>query len=447
MVPHRRSSEWERRVFRAGILGCSMAGLLIAMGWARFVVATVGAVFLAGAITLERRRLAPLVWASVAFTAPLQGVRVNRLLALSDVLLLLALLMILPEALRWRRRVVPAGLVFAFALLVGAGLVGTFWASDAGASLVNLIKIVLAAAGTVVAMSLWDPGEESLRRFAWLWLGGAFVSASWAVATPRSIVGRSPGLTTHPNHFGLMCVLAVGLALGLALSHVGRLRWFALVSVLLLTVGVGLSGSRSALLGLVVTLGLLSALTRSFRLLLGLGAATLIGAIVILGGVISVPESHALSRLAGGGGSELSDLDRKAEATKALASIADHPFTGEGFEFAQAAHSIYLQVLVVGGPVALIAFLAISGLVLRMGTRSIQAQQGSPTWPILAGLTAGYGGYLASGTFDNILWDRYLWTYIALLVVLAATPSGERSAGLARQAEAVPLARSGAPQS
>jgi len=48
----------------------------------------------------------------------------------------------------------------------------------------------------------------------------------------------------------------------------------------------------------------------------------------------------------------------------------------------------------------------------------------------VGGLTGGFAGYLASGAFDNILWDRYLWTYLGLLIVLAGTMRLEgRSAG------------------
>lgn len=394
---------------------------MVAVGRASTALALVAAGSLAGLTVLERRRLAPVLWAGVAFTAPLQGVRAAPILALSDILLVAALVAILPDVLIGWRRLMPAGVTLAFGLLITAGLIGTFFAQDVGASLANLVKIVLASAGSVVAMALWDPGPARLHRFAWLWFGGACTSAAWAAVTPRTFVGRSVGLTTHPNHFGLVCVLGVGLGLGLALSSSGRARLAAVSGVVLLTAGIGLSGSRSALLGLAFTIGLAAILTRRLRLLVATGAAIAIASMAVIVGMIHVPETHALSRLGGGGGSAGSDAERAQALTGAWSSIGRHPFTGEGFQFAQAAHSIYLQVLVVGGPLALLSFLWVSWLIMRTGLRAAQAGRDERNASIAAGLVSGYAGYLASGTFENILWDRYLWTYIGLLLVVAAS--------------------------
>lgn len=423
MVVHERSGVAAGGICLLAFLTCAAAGLVAATGRATVALTLVGVAILAGATILERSRVAPLLWAGAAFTAPLQGVRVSTVLALSDVLLVAAFVTILPDAFRGWRRVVPPGVVIAFGLLLTAGLVGTFFAPSASASLVNLVKIVLAAAGSVVFMALWDPGADSLRRFAWLWFAGATSSATLAAIRPREFVGRALGLTTHPNHFGLVCLLAVGLGLGLVLSSTGRVRMATCACVLILIAGAGLSGSRAAILGLAVTIGTTALLTRKFRVLAATGVGVIVAAMAVVAGIVHVPASHALSRLGGGGGSAASDAERNALLSEAFASIARHPFTGEGFEFAQVAHSIYVQALVVGGPLALIGFLCVCGLILRTGARAATAQRGRRDGPVLAGLTAGYAGYLVSGAFDNILWDRYLWVYIGLLLALAASAS------------------------
>ena len=412
-----------------GLAACVAAGVLVAAGMVVLAGALIVFVVAGALIVLERRRIAPLLWAAVAVTAPLQGVRVGPLLAVSDVLLVLALLAILPDARLRRRRVVPRGVVVAFGLLVISGLIGTFFAASVTLSLVNLFKIVLAAAGSVVAMVLWDPGARHLRRFAWLWLVGATASAVWAAATPRSFVGRSLGLTTHPNHFGLVCVLGVGLALGLAFSSSGRARWVALGSAAILALGVGLSGSRSGLLGLVFTIAAIGVLTRRFRLFVAIGVFVTLGSMAVIAGLVDIPESNALSRITGGGGSELSDAERRQVSQDAFATIGRHPFTGTGFELAQAAHSIYLQALVVGGVPGLVSFLCVCGLIVRAGLRAVRTRRGQRDGQLVAGLTAGYFGYLSSGAFDNILWDRYLWTYLGLLIVLSATPGSDEPLG------------------
>ena len=401
--------------------GCAVAGVLVACGWAA-IGATLGAgALLLGLIVFSRRRLAAVLWAGVAFTAPLQGVRVGSALALSDLVIILAVLAILPDVTRGWRQVVPDGLVTAFGVLVLAGLVGTFFAPSTAESIAVLFKIVLAAAGSIVAMALWRPSREELRRFAWLWMAGATASAVWGAIAPRELyAGRTAGLTTHPNHFGLVCALGVGLGLGLALSSAGRARLAALACVIVLIGGVGISGSRTALFALVVAVGVTAILTRRFRLLVTVAVVAVLASISVIIGIVKIPDSHALSRLVGGGASAVSDVERQQTLEAALASIERHPVTGEGFGLALAAHNIYVQALVVGGPLALLGFLGVSGLIVRRGLGAPRQARGGRDGPLLAGLTAGYIAYLCSGIFDNILWDRYLWTYIGLLLTLAA---------------------------
>lgn len=424
------------RTALACLLACLAAGVAVAYGGAILALGAVVAAIVVAAIILDRRRMATVLWAGVAFTAPMQGVRIAPVLTLADVLIVAAFATSLPEVLGGWPRVVPRGVVYAFGVLVSAGLAGTFFAPSVAASLGNLFKIVLAAAGSLVIMALWNPGPDRLRRFAWLWFAGALASAIWGIVTPRPYAGRAAGLTVHPNHFGLVCMLAVGLGLGLALSSRGWARWGALGGVVILVGGIGLSGSRAAILGLVVTVGLTAVLARRFRLLVATGVAALLAGMAIVVGIVRVPGANALSRLVGGGASAASDAERSKALAEAFASFDRHPFTGEGFEFAQVAHNIYLQVLVVGGPLALLSFLCVNALLLKAAVRSLSAQSGRSQRPLLAGLTAGYAGYLVAGTFVNILWDRYLWTYIGLLLLLAAS-SDDRPAVRERRKSSV----------
>lgn len=415
------------RVSLLGLTGCVVTGSLVASGQAMAAVVLVGGALLAGLLVLQRRRATDGLWAAVAFTAPLQGVRIIPEVALSDLLIVVALIAMLPHVRRGWRRTVPGGVVAAFGLIVVAGIVGTFFAPSTAASMGTLVKIVMAAAGSVFAMVLWSPRPQAARRFAWFWYAGAATSAAWALVTPRDLfAGRATGLTTHPNHFGLECVLAVALGLGLATSSSGRGRAAALAGVALLTVGVGLSGSRAALVALIITVGAVAILTQRVRLLVAVTAVVILGSMAVVAGIIHVPESNALSRLVGGGGAAVSDAERAQVRSAALETVDRHPLTGEGFGQALAAHNIYLQTLVVGGPVALIGFLWVGAMIVRTGTLGSLLLGRRTEGALLAGLTAGYVGYLGSGVFDNILWDRYLWTYIGLLLVLAA--SARRSA-------------------
>lgn len=442
MVSHRLAGATNRARL-AGIVSCLVVGLVVATGRGLVAVLLLGVTLLTGAIVFERRRMARLLWAGVAFTAPLQGVRIAPTLAVSDLLIMAALVAVLPAFLLHRgRRVLPPGMIVAFGFVVASGLIGTLFAPDAGASLANVVKMTLAVLGSVMAMVMWHPTVADLRRFAWLWFAGAATSAVWAAVTPRSFSGRAVGLTSHPNHFGLVCALGVGLGLGLAFGSTGRARVAAFAGVAILTAGIGLSGSRAAVVGLTVTIAVTALLTRRFRLLVATGVIVVLATMAAIVGIVHLPESNAISRLAGGGGSAASDLQRSQTLDEALESIARHPFTGSGFEFAQAAHNIYLQVLVVGGPLALLSFLFAAGQILRTGGRSARRAHDHVAGPVVAGLTAGYAGYLCSGFFDNTLWDRYLWTYIGLLLILAASVR-HRDGADPRDPAAAPVIRSG----
>lgn len=419
------------RALAAGILACLGAGVMAAVGQATAAFVLLGAVIVGAATVLERRRLAPVLWAGVAFTAPLQGVRVAPSIAVSDVLMVAASLSILPDVLHHRRRMLPSGTVTVLALLIISGLMGSFFATELASSLANLVKFVFAAAGTVAAMALWDPGGARLRGFAWLWFAGATASAAWAAATPRAYLGRALGLANHPNHFGLICVLALGLGLGLGLSSAGRARLAAFGGVGLVSVGIGLSGSRAAIISAAVTIAMTAVLARRTRLLVATGLVVILGSMAAVVGVVHVPDGNALSRFTGGGGSAASDLERKQTLSRALDSIAHHPFTGVGFD-ADPAHNIYLQALVVGGPIALLSFLCMAWLILHAGLRGVRAERSRSNGPLHAGLTAGFIGFLVSGAFNPMLWDRYLWTYFALVLVLAVSTGRSASTGPGR---------------
>ena len=404
----------------APLIACLIVGALVAVGQALVATALVGCATVAALVIHQRRELAPILWDAVAFAAPLQGIRAVSVLALSDVLMVAAFAAVLPEALGRRRRVVPGSVVVAFALLIGAGLLGTFFAPDFGASMANLFRILLGTAGSVTAMAFWDPGVERLRRFAWLWFAGATANGVWAALAPPDFNGRALGLTDHPNHLGIVSMLGLGLGLGLVLSRGGAARLWAAGGVVVLASAVGLSGSRAALIGVTTTIGLTALLTRKIRLLIATGLVVLLAVVAVTLGVVQLPEANAVSRAAGRGGSAASDVERKQLEAEAFSRIGRHPLTGQGFEFAQDAHNIYLQALVVGGPVALASFVWLSGRLVGVGLQASRAERRRRDGPLIAGLTAGYASYLCTGTVSNMVWHRYLWTYVGLLLLLAA---------------------------
>lgn len=144
------------------------------------------------------------------------------------------------------------GVLLGVAVIALGGTLGTLFAAQPVASLAGIAKFVLAAAGSILAVRLWAPSAREVRWFCSLWLGGAAVSSLWALTFSPRPVGRPLGFSTHPNHLGVVCLLATAIALGFLLSGRPRARALSAVSFPLLAVVLLASGFRAALLGFLV---------------------------------------------------------------------------------------------------------------------------------------------------------------------------------------------------
>lgn len=418
-----------RQLGAALALGATAGALIIVDARAILVAAAVlGALLLGcGLWALGSQRVAGVAWAGAAFTAPFNGVRVSRLVAVSDVFLVIAVVAMLPPmVLRGRAPVQPsshAGVLVGVGVIALGGTLGTLFAAQPVASLAGIAKFVLAASGSILAVWLWAPSAQEVRRFCSLWLGGAVLSSLWALTLSPAPLGRPFGLSNHPNHLSLVCLLAAAIALGFILSGRPLARGLSMVSFPLLVVVLVLSGSRAALLGFFVMVPAVAVLSYRLQLAVRAGVVAAVFAVAVLAGVVNVPAQSGLGRLLGDGSTPASDVSRIDHLSSSIDRFQRHPLTGEGFEFAQEAHNIYLQVLVAAGPLGLIGLVLVAGSVLRAGKAGVRASSGRVTGDhaLLAGLAGGYVGYLAAGLFQNILWDRYLWLYVAAILALAAS--------------------------
>ena len=397
-----------RRLAPAAVIGAGAGGLGAVEGRAP-VLAVLAALAAASFVLAGVRRLSVAAWGTAAFTAPLSGVRVSAL-ALGDVALIAAVALSALSSVTGRR---PGWT---------GGVVGTFFAARPATSLGGVATFVLGSAGPVAALALWAPSRRQLRCFAWLWLAGAVASALWAILLGPAAFGRRAGLATHPNHLGIICMLGTGLALGLVVSGARPARRLAVAALPVLLLALALSGSRAAVVGCASAVLAMTWLCRRLHLALrALVVACAFGA-TVLAGVVDVPEQSGLGRLAGGRSAAESDTARAEHLARSLERFRQHPLTGEGFEFAEEAHNIYLQVAVAAGPMGVLGLLLVARGVLGATRRGASAGP----WPIggdralVAGLGAGYAGYLVVGAFQNLLWDRYLWLYVACALALAA---------------------------
>jgi len=412
-----------RRLAPAAVIGAGAGGLGAVEGRAP-VLAVLAAQAAASFVLAGVRRLSVAAWGTAAFTAPLSGVRVSAL-ALGDVALIAAVALSALSSVTGRRPGGPPvqpGVVAGLAAIAAGGVVGTFFAARPATSLGGVATFVLGSAGPVAALALWAPSRRQLRCFAWLWLAGAVASALWAILLGPAAFGRRAGLATHPNHLGIICMLGTGLALGLVVSGARPARRLAVAALPVLLLALALSGSRAAVVGCASAVLAMTWLCRRLHLALrALVVACAFGA-TVLAGVVDVPEQSGLGRLAGGRSAAESDTARAEHLARSLERFRQHPLTGEGFEFAEEAHNIYLQVAVAAGPMGVLGLLLVARGVLGATRRGASAGP----WPIggdralVAGLGAGYAGYLVVGAFQNLLWDRYLWLYVACALALAA---------------------------
>jgi O-antigen ligase len=415
------------------LAGAAVAGAFVATALAFRPVVVLGigavvavAVLLYRVLDISGWRIAGAAWTGAAFTAPMNAVRLSSSVALCDVFLVIAVVAMVPSVALTRRaslRQDDAQVVVGLAVIAVGGLLGAIFSARPDISLIDTAKFVLAAGGSVVAVRLWDPDRRSVHWFCACWLAGAVVSALWALTFSAKILGRPLGLATHPNHLAIVCLLGIAMCLGFALGDHPVAPRLCVVALLPLVAALVESGSRAALVGFLVMVPAVAALSRRVQLAVRAAAVVGIVGVAVLAGVVHFPADTGVARLFGGASTPGSNASRVEHLQRSLSRFERHPLTGEGFEFAQEAHNVYLQTLVAAGPLGLIGFVLAAASVLKAGSRrGLGGGRGRATGDraLLAGLTGGYLGYLVAGLFQNILWDRYLWLYVAAILSVAA---------------------------
>jgi O-Antigen ligase len=288
-----------------------------------------------------------------------------------------------------------------------------------------LLAVVIAAAAD---------SERRIRVLAGLWIGGVCLSSLVGVvdylgagSIGADIAGvdyarydkpRVAGLATHPNVLGLTTAMALPVAVAWLGGTRGRRRLLSIAVVLLLLAGVGLSGSRAAVVGAgigVAVVALLNRDTRKWAVLLAAGAVV---AVVVLGAVASTP-LPSVDRLTGGGSAGSSSEERSTIVREVAKEIEERPVVGHGFEYIRGAHSIYLQLLHAGGAVALLAFLVFASGTLGLGIRSRNTSRLRVSLRTLASaLTASMAVWLAMGFVSPAILERYLYVPAGLLLAI-----------------------------
>jgi hypothetical protein len=405
----------------AGTSGWSRTAVLIGIGLAAGVGVFVRYRRRSGRV--ERDRPTPQVssgsigrWTllAAAITLPLSTWRVSWA-TLGDILLALSMLVFIvhdgPRAVAKSILLLPRTVAIGGALALAGGFIGGTVGTPGPTGYVSLVRAAIAVALPLVTLAAARLSEESRRDVALAYACGAGLSV--IVGLPRAIDGlRMTGLATHPNHLALTSVLGVALAAGVLATQWSPLAATALV---VNTVGVLASGSRSGLLGLAV-LGVWLLPRRESRSERGAFGMTLTVA-VLAAGATAVLHRPVTTRIFG---DPASDAARRFHLEVAVDRIRRAPLTGEGFRFLEEAHSVPIQLWAAGGLLTIVGggILLAAPIVYRWSDRRE---------PLTHWLIAGWTAFLVSAVVQNIVVNRYLWFVAGLLLAPGAIRAQDRS--------------------
>jgi O-antigen/teichoic acid export membrane protein/O-antigen ligase len=420
-----------RLVLVVTLLSCAIGGLasIFLPPEGRLLLAAVLVIGILGALLIHRhgvQAVTSLMCLAAGSTLAANGIRLTSSVTVSDVFLVATGLSLLPQLTKIRTQllsIIPLHFAGAGLIIVG-GLVAEFANSGGVDGVANIIRFTASIVILPMILILWAPSIANIFRMAWLWVLSASVSAIVAILNNPGNGFRPTGLTTHSNHLALVSLLALPIAVSLMLHSRPSGRLLAAFCILTLAAGIGVSGSRAAILGSLVLVPWFVAFSRHrlsilFVTIVLAGAATL-----VFVGFIGIDSVPALSRLLGQGGQStaISDAARQAALQNAFDLLTKHPITGVDFEHARAAHNVPLQVWLSGGLLGLFGLMMIVISHFRLAARCLvfgKTDAGNRMSELIVGLMAAFAAYIVAGLFQPPLWDRYIWLIPSLLAVCA----------------------------
>ena len=237
---------------------------------------------------------------------------------------------------------------------------------------------------------------------------------------------RAIGLAVDPNVLGGMMILAAGLTAPQFFSRSPLLPRFWTSAIFLVQVlALYLTYSRSALMGLGISLFILAGL--KYRRLLWLG---LLGAALLL--LLPQTEAYVARLLAGLRGEDLATQMRFGEYKDALLLIGRYPWFGVGFsgtpdiDLYIGVSSAYLLMAEEMGLSGLLVFLTVIAGFFAFLWRTWRRGLAAGRDAVLLGLGGALAGALAAATLDHYLFNltyphmsSLLWLTIGLAVAAA----------------------------
>lgn len=397
-----------------------LAGLLAlaTLGTIGMIAAVVLAVGLTSLVILGTDRLGTLAMIAAMVCAPINDVRPSQAVSFvtfSDLFFAAGFALLIPTMLQ-RKAKVPMGFAVSGALILVLTVVASLLNEAPLVSLNYGFRLVSAVVVLPLLFLWWRPSVRMVDGLAWSFVAGQAISLVGGFVTGPQPNGRYLGLTTHTNFFALGALMAFGMLIHLwSRYRNGWMRTLVLAGGGIAVASAVLSGSRAALLAMVMIAVLYPLVERSVMSAYLVVSAAIVG-LASLNWLISIAgDSSALARLQGDSTASYSDLAREKAFATGLEEFLDKPLQGNGFDItALDAHNVYLQVAVGIGIFGALAFAMLlwNFIVPLFGVSPLRRLGYVPL------------SYAAVAVITNSLWDRFVWAGLAL-AILAAVHSEE----------------------
>ncbi len=331
-------------------------------------------------------------------------------------------------------------LVLGVVLFAVGGLASSFGADNPAESVTVVARIVYLTVVWFWLGSILLNTRRRLRAAIWCWvlsaaLGGtaAVVQTIWGDVIPGASVhfGRVSGIAYEVNDLGGLCgVATVPAAMLITTARTGAARLAAIGALLLIVAGLLLSGSNSAVLAVVVATVAWMALTRPrLQVLVPLAAAVVLFSVFAAG--LNEYWQSPIERL-----TTSSERSGRADSTlftrfdsyeAALETIESSPMVGVGLApkppvtaTGSGVHNMFLATWYQAGLIAALGLVLIVGAALAMAWRALTATRDASERTMAAALFAALLAFLVFGQAQQVLFQRYGWVSVALIVALRA---------------------------
>jgi hypothetical protein len=272
----------------------------------------------------------------------------------------------------------------------------------------EVLRFAYGTVGVVLLVRACGLTRAQVRRAMVAFGLGAIVSVGWALVQPVNPGDRPRGFTGSPVEFGWISAFAAVVGVGLVLSGRRAARRVGVLVVGAGILGIVISGTRSAVPLLLVSLVILQFGLRSARRTATFALLAVLALALALVGVAG--DTPVVTRLAGNTSAQISNNARALVAEDGRVLVREHGVTGVGLQYLFQPHNLILGVLGAAGVIGL-AGLAVVGLSL-LRRLTITPSDDTITLAILSGTL---GIYTCSWVV-NVAWAHWLWVPIALVL-------------------------------